>query len=114
MRYSASEKLEIIRIVEHPHLPTKRTLDQLGIARGRSIAGATLSRGRCKIDHRRRAGVNSISDDIQDQIVEMGVDYSELSPRELAVRFTDEKRYCEVRWAKWSTRNVSFSTDFPC
>ena len=36
---------------------------------------------------------NRIGDDIQDQIVEMALDYSELSPRELAVRFTDEKRY---------------------
>jgi hypothetical protein len=33
MRYLASEKLEIIRIVEQSHLPAKRTLDQLGIAR---------------------------------------------------------------------------------
>jgi putative transposase len=32
MRYPASEKLEIIRIVEQPHLPARRTLDQLGIA----------------------------------------------------------------------------------
>jgi hypothetical protein len=31
--------------------------------------------------------------EVQDQIVEMALDYSELSPRELAVRFTDEKRY---------------------
>ncbi len=33
MRYPASEKLEIIRIVEQSHLPAKHTLDQLGIAR---------------------------------------------------------------------------------
>jgi transposase-like protein len=33
MRYPASEKLEIIRLVERPHLPTKRTLDMLGIPR---------------------------------------------------------------------------------
>ena len=33
MRYPASEKLEIIRTVEQSHLPAKRTLDQLGIAR---------------------------------------------------------------------------------
>ena len=33
MRYPASEKLEIIRIVEQSHLPVKRTLDQLSIAR---------------------------------------------------------------------------------
>ncbi len=33
MRYPASEKLEIIKIVEQSHLPAKKTLDQLGIAR---------------------------------------------------------------------------------
>ena len=31
MRYPASEKLEIIRIVEQSHLPARRTLEQLGI-----------------------------------------------------------------------------------
>jgi len=30
---------------------------------------------------------------IHDQIVEMALDYNEWSPREPAVRFTDEKRY---------------------
>ena len=29
MRYPASEKLEIIRLVEGSHLPAKRTLDKL-------------------------------------------------------------------------------------
>lgn len=33
MRYLASEKLEIIKIVEQSHLPVKRTLDKLGIPR---------------------------------------------------------------------------------
>ena len=31
MRYLASEKLEIIRLVERSHLPVRRTLDKLGI-----------------------------------------------------------------------------------
>ena len=33
MRYSASEKLEIIRLVEQSHLPAGRTLEKLGILR---------------------------------------------------------------------------------
>ena len=33
MRYPASEKLEIIRLVEQSHLPVRRTLEQLGIPR---------------------------------------------------------------------------------
>ena len=32
MRYPASEKLEIIRLVEQSYLPIKQTLDKLGIA----------------------------------------------------------------------------------
>ena len=31
MRYPASEKLEIIRIVEQSHLPVRRTLEKLGV-----------------------------------------------------------------------------------
>jgi putative transposase len=33
MRYPASEKLEIIRLVEQSHLPVRRTLARLGIPR---------------------------------------------------------------------------------
>ena len=33
MRYTASEKTEIIQLVEQSHLPAKRTLDKLGIPR---------------------------------------------------------------------------------
>jgi len=36
---------------------------------------------------------NRIVPELQDQIVEMVLEQTELSPRELAVRFTDEKRY---------------------
>jgi len=33
MRYPATEKLKIIRLVERSHLPAKQTLDKLGIPR---------------------------------------------------------------------------------
>ena len=33
MRYPASEKLEIIRLVEQSHLPARRTLEKLGVSR---------------------------------------------------------------------------------
>ena len=39
MRYPASEKLEIIRIVEQSHLSARRTLDQIG---GKRSPGPTL------------------------------------------------------------------------
>ena len=33
MRYPASEKLEIIRLVEQSHLPARKTLEKLGVPR---------------------------------------------------------------------------------
>ena len=86
MRYPASEKLEIIRIVEQSHLPAKRTLDQLGIPRrtfyrwyDRFVEGGPEA-----LADRPSAPSrvwNRIGDDIQDQIVEMALDYSELETR---------------------------------
>jgi transposase InsO family protein len=98
MRYPASEKLEIIRIVEPSHLPPKKTLDQLGIARrtfyrwyDRYVEGGPEA-----LEDRpsRPSRVwNRIGAEVQSQIIDMALEQSELSPRELAVRFTDEKRY---------------------
>ncbi len=98
MRYPASEKLEIIRIVEQSHLPAKRMLDQLGIPRRTFYRwyDRYLEGGPEALEDRPSAPSrvwNRIGNDIQQQIVEMALDQSELSPRELAVRFTDEKRY---------------------
>ena len=36
---------------------------------------------------------NRIPAEIHDQIIELALDQSELSPRELAVQFTDKQRY---------------------
>jgi transposase InsO family protein len=98
MRYPASEKLEIIRIFEQSHLPAKKTLDQLGIARrtfyrwyDRYVEGGPEA-----LEDRpsRPSRVwNRIAAEVQSQIIDMALEQSELSPRELAVRFTDERRY---------------------
>jgi transposase InsO family protein len=98
MRYPASEKLEIIRTVEQSHLPAKRTLDQLGIARRTFYRwyDRYLDGGPEALADRPSAPSrvwNRIPSRIHDQIIEMALEQSELSPRELAVRFTDEKRY---------------------
>jgi Helix-turn-helix domain len=73
MRYPASEKLEIIRIVEQSHLPAKRTLDQLGIARRTFYRwyDRYLEGGPEALEDRPSAPSrvwNRIGDDIQDQI----------------------------------------------
>src|SRR5690606_36014322 len=98
MRYPASEKLEIIRLVEQSHLPAKRTLDKLGIARRTFYRwyDRYLEGGPEALEDRPSAPSrvwNRIGGDIQDQIVEMALEETDLSPRGLAVRFTDEKRY---------------------
>ena len=98
MRYPASEKLEIIRLVEKSHLPVRRTLDKLGIARATFYRWVDLYRlgGVDALeDHRPTPGHvwNRIPDQIRREIVDLALDIPELSPRELAVRFTDTRRY---------------------
>ena len=98
MRYPASEKLEIIRLVEQSHLPVRATLEKLAIPR------ATFYRW---YDAFQRGGPEALADrpsrpsrvwnrlpaEIREQIVALALEEPELSPRELAVRFTDERRY---------------------
>ena len=98
MRYPASEKLEIIRIVEQSHLPARKTLDRLGIPRRTFYRWYDhyLVGGPEALEDRSSAPSrvwNRLPGEIHDQIIELALDQSELSPRELAVRFTDERRY---------------------
>ena len=98
MRYPASDKLEIIRIVEQSHLPARRTLQMLGIPR------TTFNRwydryqsgGPEALEDRpsRPSRVwNRIPDEVRKRIVDLALEEPELSPRELAVRFTDAEDY---------------------
>ena len=98
MRYPASEKLEIIRIVEQSHLPARRTLETLGIPRAtfhrwydRFLAGGVEALK----DRRPRPGRvwNRIPEDVRGRIVELALNKPERSPRELAVTFTDTESY---------------------
>jgi len=98
MRYPASEKLEIIRIVEQSHLPAKRTLDKLGIPRTTfyrwyeryQTGGSDALEDRSPMPSHIW---NRIPDNTRGQIVDLALDEPELSPRELAVRFTDTNEY---------------------
>ena len=98
MRYAAEDKFEIIGLVERSHLPVKRTLDKLGIAR------ATFYRWYERYLARGKAGLrsgytapsrvwNRIPDEVRERIIRLALDEPDLSPRELAVRFTDCERY---------------------
>ncbi len=98
MRRTASEKLEIIRLVEGSDLPVRRTLAELGIERStfygwykryREMGEAGLEPIRAE----RRAGWNAISPARRQEIVAAALREPELSPRELACRITDRDGY---------------------
>ncbi|MBK7284085.1 MAG: IS3 family transposase [Sphingomonadales bacterium] len=98
MRYPASEKLEIIRIVEQSQLSAKQTLDKLGIARPTFYRwyDLYLRFGAEALEDRRpgpKRGWNRIPDKVRCDILDLALERTDLSPRELAVTFTDTKRY---------------------
>jgi len=98
MRYPASEKLEIIRTVERSHLPVRRTLDKLGIPKTTFYRWYDLYQafGATSLEDRTTGPGrvwNRIPDKVRDQVVTLALDEPELSPRELAVRFTDTRGY---------------------
>src|ERR1700758_4660465 len=98
MRYPASEKLEIIELVEQSPLPVKRTLEKLGIPR------ATFYRW---YDLYKAGGLEALTDRsprpdrvwnripaaVRERIIKRALDEPTLSPRELALRFTDRENY---------------------
>ena len=98
MRYPASEKLEIIRLVEASHLSARLTLAKLGIPR------TTFYRWYDRYQQRGEAGLqdqspkpkhvwNRIPDEVRRKVVKLALKETELSPRELAVTFTDTENY---------------------
>ena len=98
MRYSPSDKTEIVRLVEQSTLPARRTLEELGIPRSSFYRW---------YDRYQRGGPEALADRpsrpdrvwnripeaIRSQIVDLALDQPELSPRELAVRFMDQEKY---------------------
>jgi putative transposase len=98
MRYPATEKLEIIRLVEQSHLPVRRTLRHLG------IPPATFYRW---YERYQDGGPEALADKLsrpdrvwnripeaqRGRILDLALAEPELSPRELAVRFTEQERY---------------------
>ena len=99
MRYPASEKLEIIRLVEQSHLPVRRTLAHLGVPpatfyrwydRYQADGGPEALEDRPSRPDR---VWNRIPDAVRSRIVDLALAEPELSPRELAVRFTERHRY---------------------
>ncbi|MFD0465258.1 IS3 family transposase [Microvirga aerilata] len=98
MRCPASEKIEIIRLVEQSHLSVRETLERIGIPRATFYRWSDLYQtgGPEALEDRRpqpKRVWNRIPDERREQIIQLALDEPELSPRELAVRFTDQHGY---------------------
>ncbi len=98
MRYTAAEKHEIIRTVEESSLGIARTLRQLDIPKStfynwynRYLLGGV--EGLADQKPTSLPSWNKVPEDQRQALLELALEQPELSPRELAVRFTDERQY---------------------
>lgn len=118
MRYPAAEKLEIIRLVEQSHLPVRRTLAKIG------IPPTTFYRWYDRFIEHGPEGLedrpscpsrvwNRIPEAVRDQIVTLALDEPELSPRELAVKFTDTKSILYQKLRSIACSNLTTSSQAP-
>ncbi len=98
MRYTVSEKLQIIQRVEQSALPVRRTLRQLGIRKStfygwyrRYVEGGLEA---LEDQPPRPSRVwNKVPEEAVEAILELALAEPALSPRELAVKYTDTARY---------------------
>jgi putative transposase len=98
MRFTASEKLEIIKLVEGSDLPVRMTLDQLGIARSSFYDWYKryLSKGfegLQTMSSNDRRQWNRIPEKQRQEVIETALEYPEKSPRELAFHITDHHEW---------------------
>ena len=98
MRYRAAEKLEIIRLVEQSSLPARRTLTQLGIPRATFYRWYEryLRRGAAALSDGQpapRRVWNKLPEEVAAAVLELALKKPALSPREVAARFVDQRRY---------------------
>jgi putative transposase len=97
-RCSASEKLEIIRLVEGSSLPVKQTLAELDIPRSTFYRWYARYQeagydGLVDRQPQQRQFWNRIPQTVQDQVVQIALEQPDLSPRELAWHITDTQGY---------------------
>jgi transposase len=98
VRRTASEKLEIIRLVEGTELPIRATLRQLGVPRSTFYGWYQryVEQGFDGLRDQKpakRPRWNAIPDQVQQQVLDLALERTDLSPRELACQYTDQKRY---------------------
>ena len=98
MRFSVSEKYEIIRLVETSELGVNRTLQELKIPKSTFYKwyNCYLEDGIAGLEAKpraRRTYWNKIPDEVRQQVVDLALDYPEESPRSLACKLIDEQHY---------------------
>ena len=98
MRYTASEKLEIIQLIEQSNLSIRRTLSQIGIPKAtfygwyrRYVEGGFDG---LEDQPPKPAKVwSKVPEKTASEVVELALAEPALSPRELAVKYTDTAQY---------------------
>lgn len=98
MRYSASEKYEIIQLVQHSDLSVKRTLARLDIHKSTfyNWLGRYHDGGIDALEDKKPQPSlpwNKVPADHREALIDFALRETDLSPRELAVRYTDEQSY---------------------
>ena len=98
MRYSQSEKMEVIRTVESSELGVRQTLREFQICRSTFYDWYRryLDGGYDGLSDKRpnpKKFWNKIPDPIKEQVVDIALDQTEKSPRELACYITDTQGY---------------------
>ena len=98
MRYSASEKYEIIQLVQHSDLSVKRTLARLDIHKSTfyNWLGRYRDGGLDALEDKKpqpSLAWNKVPADHREALIDFALRETDLSPRELAVRYTDEQSY---------------------
>jgi len=97
MRLTPSEKAEIIRLVERSELSVNRTLKQLGINKSTFYNWYHLYQqngleGLYPLRSSNRQQWNSIPQEQKNLVVEVALEYPELSPRELSCKLCDAQQ----------------------
>ena len=95
MRLAAAEKQEIIKLVEHSEIGVNRTLLELGINKSTFYKWykAYVDKGIAGLETKRitRQRWNTIPQVEKNLVVEIALEYTELSPRELSCKLSDVK-----------------------
>lgn len=98
MRYTQAEKYEIIRAVEESDLPAKRTLAELDVPKSTFYDWYRryLNDGYEGLKDRSKGPKrfwNKIPDEVKQEIVDIALNHTDKSPRELAWFITDTEKY---------------------